>query len=176
MRRVLPTDRPTDVTPNGGTSRGIREDLHSSVSSGHDCEKEARGKISCSTRARNETRRDETGAYGAYARDSMQNARACGRVRVTSVAPARPIGKRKNKKGGRESYMKITYPVWLALKRPRTNNCSQLKAPHTSMPRLRDLVAYVGAQYFLSIFDILATMDYITIGIYLLSGAMSSYD
>lgn len=36
--------------------------------------------------------------------------------------------------GGRESYMKITYSLGPALKRPRTYNRRQLKASHTSMP------------------------------------------
>lgn len=119
------------------------------MTTGRKCEKRfptrpARAHI----RSWNETRRAR--AYGAHARGSMQNARACGRVRVTNVAPG--LSAKGRTRSGRESYMKITYPVWLALKRPRTNNCSQLKASHTSMPHLRDIVGWCNiAWYFLSI-------------------------
>lgn len=73
-------------------------------------------------------------------------ARSCAGVRACKLRSFRsdPFG-RRGKKGterrrrgkrrvGRESYMKITYSLGPALKRPRTYNRRQLKASHTSMP------------------------------------------
>jgi len=80
---------------NGETRRNTGEiyirSLPRDMTTGRKCEERFPAAYArAHTRARNETERDRTrrdGCIHKHARDSMQNVRAYGRVRVTSVAP-----------------------------------------------------------------------------------------
>lgn len=132
-----------NITSSQTMKRGeIQRDLYPFASSRYKYEKEVRGKILYNICAfshvrtkRNETKRDET--------RFRAKSRAYGRVRIMSVTTSCLSGKGR-RRGRRESRTwKLHTPfVWLALKRPRTNNCSQLKASCTSMTRLH-LVDYM---------------------------------